>query len=909
MKSRQGKFDKKDSTTPTTLTTMINATKPERSEEQLRQDAEVFRLFSENVNDLIAILDTQGRRLYNSPSYKTLLGDPKKLIGTDSFLEIHPDDRERIKQIFEETVATGIGQRTGFRFLLEGGDIRYIESQSSAIRGADGKIEKVLLVSREITERRLAEEALRESELRYRSLFDRMMDGVYRSTPEGRFVEINDSMVKMFGYSSKEEMMQVDIKKDLYFAPEDRESLFLDTEEEKVDIFRMKRKDGSEIWVEDHGQYVHDENGKIIFHEGILRDITERTRGNILQEAVYKISEATVISPNLDDLFIRVHKIIQKVMPADNFYIALYDEKEDLLSFPYFVDEVDLPAPPQKPGKGLTEYVLKTGKSLLCNEEMTEVLLREGKADIVGIPSPIWLGVPLKIEGKSIGVMTVQHYSNPNAYGGRELKMLEYVSSQIAKAIDRKQREKSLSESEARWRTLMESSPGLIHTIDRNGKILYINKPAPGFRRDEIIGSSIYDYVKPETATLLRQHIADVFDSVRTVSFELQAAGFSGGEAWYACTVGPITRDKKVDTAIMISIDITSRKRAEEKLNLSIEILSRISTLVLVADSQGKIIYISPSAKSILGYDPEELLDNGWWEITHTNMEERENEINSVIRFAKGDVPVSEKPYERMVKHRNGEPRWILWKDAKGPDELLIGVGHDITEKKSVEQERKNLETQLSQIQKMESIGTLAGGVAHDFNNILGIILGYSSMLQKFSSDPKKLSQSIDVITKSAKRGAALVQQILTFARKTDVQFESVDINNIIKELVRMINETFPKTIAIEINLDETLPPIVADQTQLHQALLNLCVNARDAMPHGGTLTFRTASIRGKELQQTFPDISEEQYLFVKISDNGVGMDEATKARIFEPFFTTKEKGKGTGLGLAVVYGDRKSVV
>jgi two-component system cell cycle sensor histidine kinase/response regulator CckA len=203
----------------------------------------------------------------------------------------------------------------------------------------------------------------------------------------------------------------------------------------------------------------------------------------------------------------------------------------------------------------------------------------------------------------------------------------------------------------------------------------------------------------------------------------------------------------------------------------------------------------------------------------------------------------------------------------------------------------------------MESIGTLASGVAHDFNNILGIILGYASLLIQKPMDPPKLHAYADSIVKAADRGAALVRQILTFARKSEFKLEQVDVNSIIGELAKMLGETFPKTISLSLQLEKALPALPIDRTQLHQALLNLCVNARDAMSERGSLTIATRLVLGDVMGSRFAAAYGRKFVEISVSDTGSGMDEATRTRIFEPFFTTKEIGKGTGLGLAVVFG------
>ncbi len=236
-------------------------------------------------------------------------------------------------------------------------------------------------------------------------------------------------------------------------------------------------------------------------------------------------------------------------------------------------------------------------------------------------------------------------------------------------------------------------------------------------------------------------------------------------------------------------------------------------------------------------------------------------------------------------------------------DDRVVGVYGlyvDITE-------RRKLEERLREAQKLESLGTLAGGIAHDFNNILAIILGYASRIESVRNQPAKLSESVAAIAKATQRGAAVVGQLLTFARKSNVVFERITLNDSVREVVKLVRETFAKAINVSMELEEHLPPIIADPTQVHQVLLNLCVNARDAMPFGGTLTLRTRLVSGESLRSRLPGAEFAKYVAVEVVDTGHGMDEATRKRIFEPFFTTKEIGKGTGLGLAVAFGIMRS--
>ena len=216
---------------------------------------------------------------------------------------------------------------------------------------------------------------------------------------------------------------------------------------------------------------------------------------------------------------------------------------------------------------------------------------------------------------------------------------------------------------------------------------------------------------------------------------------------------------------------------------------------------------------------------------------------------------------------------------------------------------RKRLEQQLIQAQKMEGLGTLAGGIAHDFNNILGIILAYASQVEARSSKPEQLSQAVKVIKEAVDRGAALVQQLLTSARQAEAHFSATDLNALCLEFEQMLRATFPKMINFELALQPGLPTITADRSQLHQVMLNLCVNARDAMPEGGTMFISTALVSGDEVAESFTGTDAKQYVRLQVRDTGAGMTADVKTHIFEPFFTTKERAKGTGLGLSVVYG------
>lgn len=217
--------------------------------------------------------------------------------------------------------------------------------------------------------------------------------------------------------------------------------------------------------------------------------------------------------------------------------------------------------------------------------------------------------------------------------------------------------------------------------------------------------------------------------------------------------------------------------------------------------------------------------------------------------------------------------------------------------------ERAQLEQQLLQTQRLEELGQLVGGVAHDLNNILGVVIGHNQLMARWKSNSEKLSKSLEEADKAAKRGANLVKQLLTFARKVEFTVERVAINKVVEEVANLLISTFPENISLSLQLAGELPLVNTDPNQLYQVLLNLCVNARDAMPSGGALSISTSVQGGETVKSRFRQAEEDKYITINVTDTGIGIEKEHLKRIFEPFFTTKEEGHGTGLGLSVVYG------
>jgi two-component system cell cycle sensor histidine kinase/response regulator CckA len=391
-----------------------------------------------------------------------------------------------------------------------------------------------------------------------------------------------------------------------------------------------------------------------------------------------------------------------------------------------------------------------------------------------------------------------------------------------------------------------------------------------------------------------------------TIGEEKAIEALKNGATDYVLKDHPARLVPSVQRALREAGERAERKRAEMAQRDSQElfrlITENVADLIAVVDLDGKRLYNNAAYREILG-DPETLRGTDSFQDIHPEDRDRIKALfldtvrtgighRAEFRFIAKDQSV-----------RYIESRGSVIRDSEGKVSRVVVLSRDVTERKKSELEKENLEVQFRQAQKMESIGTLAGGVAHDFNNILAIILGYGSLLEKNQPAPGELTKALANITQAARRGSAVVRQLMTFARKSNVVFAPTHVNTLIQELAGMVEATFPKTITLSTRLAADLPVITADAGQLNQALLNLCVNARDAMPEGGTIAITTEKVNADSIRARFREAEKVAHIAIHVSDTGCGMDDATRQRIFEPFFTTKQLGKGTGLGLAMVYG------
>jgi PAS domain S-box-containing protein len=594
-------------------------------------------------------------------------------------------------------------------------------------------------------------------------------------------VRINEEFTRTFGFTPGESIGK---RIDTLLVPPDRtaETQFIAEslkKGEKITLETKRRRKGGALVDVSIAAAPVTADGAVIAHYIVYRDISEQKRAEALSSALYRIAERSNSAVDLQQFFASIHNILGELMYARNFYIALFDRETSTLSFPYFVDEED-PAPePQKPSRGLTEYVLRTSEPVLCTPQLFDELMKQGEVELVGAPSVDWLGVPLKTPSATVGVLAVQSYSDNVRFGERDKEILTFVAQQVASAIEHKRYEEALRRPESRYRSVVQSAVYGIYRASVLGQFLDVN-PA-------LIGMLGYESAE-ELLALDPRH--DLFQD-------------------------PHEQDR-----------LLKEYRQRGRLD-GVEVKWR--------RKDGNVITVRLNGRAVSS--PEE------------------------------------------------------------PNELLEVFAEDITE-------RRELEAQFRQAQKMEAVGRLAGGVAHDFNNLLMVISGYTEVLLEQATPSDSHYQKVLSIQQAADRATTLTRQLLAFSRKQLMELKVVDVNSIVEDMERLLRPLIGEDIELATRLGPGVGHTRADAGQLEQVLMNLVVNAKDAMPEGGRITVQTSDVTVEESdrrEHTF--LEAGRYVLLSVTDTGNGMDEETKSRIFEPFFTTKEKGKGTGLGLSTVYG------
>ena len=472
---------------------------------------------------------------------------------------------------------------------------------------------------------------------------------------------------------------------------------------------------------------------------------------------------------------------------------------------------------------------------------------------------------------------------------------------------ERKQAEKALQESEVRYRLLAENIRDVIWTMNLDGHFTYVSPSVfqlRGYTAEEVMNQSIQDAFTADSALRVLGGIqillAENETQTHSTNWELQQPCKDGRTVWTEVSVN-IIRDThgSAQAVLGLSRDITDRKIAEEKIAEQAHVLDVALDPIILRDMNDALIFWNKAAEKLYGWTFEEA------KTLNVNQFVAEGDQRKYEHGVKEFREKGECKIELQQITKNGRKvitlsRWSLVRNQDGKPYARLVIDRDITE-------QRNFETQLRRSQRMESLGTLAGGIAHDLNNVLAPVLMSIQILNLKVTDPnlKKLIASLEA---STKRGSDIIKQVSTFARGTEKDFAPQQLRYIVSEIETTINETFPKNIQLRVGISKDLSLVLGDAAQLQQVLMNLCLNARDAMPDGGRLTVTAEDMSMDEsFARMILGAHPGRYVVLTVADTGTGIPAEIQEKVFEPFFTTKEKGKGTGFGLSLVYAIVKS--
>jgi PAS domain S-box-containing protein len=740
------------------------------------------------------------------------------------------------------------------------------------------------------TEHRRAEEMLRESEEKYRTILENIEDGYYEVDLPGNFTFFNDPVCRLFGYS-KDELMGMNDRR--YTDQENSKKLYQTFnkvyktgEPTKGFDWEIIRIDGTKRYIEASVSLVKNPSGQPIGFRGIVRDITERKQAEEAlrteKQRFQTLSEQAPFGTVMID--------------QDGTFRYMNPKFRELFGY----DLTDVP-------DGKTWFRKAYPDPTYRHHVISDWLNDLERAKPGEKRSRVFTAICKDGTEKIVNFISVQ------LDRGEHLMACDDIT-------ERKRAEEALGNSEERFRIAAESSSDLIWDWDiSNGRLEWFGNI------DELLGYNPGEF--PRTIDFWEKIIhPDEHDRVMIALdkhlkihkpyMEEYRVQRKDGTFCYWTDRGTAFWDEKGNPFKMIGAcaDITERKRDEEALRKSEEryrtILENIEDGYFEVDLPGNFTFFNDSLCRMLGYSRDEMIGMGNQQ--YTDQENRKKLFQAFNEVYRTGEPIKGFDWEVITKNGTklfGEVSVSLIKDSKGQPIGFRGIARDITDRKRAEKEMAELQEQLRQSQKMEAIGRLGGGIAHDFNNLLTIIKGYSqlSLLDLKESDP--LWGNIQEIQKATQRAADLTRQLLAFSRRQILDLKVLDLNALLKDLDKMLRRIIGEDIELVTLLARDLGRVKIDPGQIEQVILNLAVNSRDAMPSGGKLTIETANVvLDEEYAHAHVAVIPGHYVRLSISDTGVGMPRELKEKVFEPFFTTKEKGKGTGLGLSMVYGIIKQI-
>ena len=752
------------------------------------------------------------------------------------------------------------------------------------IRDAEGNIIAGLEIVREITARKESEKQLAENERRLSALMNNLPGVAYRCRNDSNWTMeyLSNGCEALVGYTPTDLLENSAISFNDLIHPDDRQPVWASVQAALAEkkpyqvTYRVQTAQGEGKWVWEKGNGIFDPSGNILALEGFITDITEHKR----------------IEQALQDSEIKYRTLVENSMVGvsiiqDNRYRFVNNRFCEITGYSY-EELVDKMTPLDTTHGDDREAVAENLKKRLSGE----------------VGTVHYTARKLRKDG---GIRTVDIYGSSVVYRGRRA-----ILGTIIDITEQKRAEHALQDSETKYRTLVENALVGVYII-QDTLFRFVNKrfcEIHGYSFDEIVDKLgpmdlVCEDAKDIVAENVRKRLDGEVDSVRYTSKALR----KDGSIRIVEVFGSTTLYDGRKAILGTLIDITDQKRTEEILREQEDFLSsiveNIPNMLFIKDARDlRFIRVNRAGEEVMGHSREELIGKNDYDFFPKEQADFFTQKDREVLQHKVVCDIPEEPIDTSAGKRILHTKKIPILNDLGEPAFLLGISEDITPHKQAEKEREKLQAQLTQAQKMESVGRLAGGVAHDFNNMLSAILGYSEMALEQLNPADPLFGNLMEIKKAAKRSAELTKQLLAFARKQTAAPKILDLNETVESMLKMLRRLIGENINLVWVPGTGIHPILMDPSQVDQILANLCVNARDAIAGVGKIIIETRPVTFDDAMcSTHPTCTPGEHVMVSVSDTGSGMTKGILENLFEPFFTTKEQGKGTGLGLATVYG------
>lgn len=900
----------------------------------LRESEQKYHQILDSIADMVFVKQPDSRLVWANKAFRTYYGMTlEELQGIVDAPFNEPD--YTLNYIQDDAMVLTTGQTVEIPeepVTRHDGVVRLFSTSKAPIYDENGQITMLVGVCRDITEQKQVEVKLRQRK--------EFLKSIYEGADQAIFViDVDDA--NNFHYASFNRIAE-------QFAGNSTEELQGKTPEEafgpaigagfRQNYHRCLQAGTSisyeeQVVFENHTLWtlttlspLRNEQGDIYRIVGNAIDITDRKQAELAlqqqilrEQLVAEISQDIRQSLNLHEVLSRTVERVRELLNTDRVLIFRFrsDWQGDIMMESVGADWISLLsttiADPCFRDRYIESYRLgRIGILHDIDEEnldpcYVELLKQfQVKANLV---------VPI-LQGENLwGLLTVHHCSAPRDWQPSEIDLLRQLATQVGIAIqqselyqqmrldllERERMQVVLEESEERFRTLSSAAPIGICQTNADGICIYTNahwQEMSGLSFIDCLGDGWLQAVHPDDRPMIFQ-AWDAFiqgGSENLPEFRLLTP--QGEVRWISAKVATMqSATSEVIGYVGICEDITDRKQAEQKIREQAALLDIASDAIFVRDLDHQILYWNQGSERLYGWSATEAIGQNAMDL----LREPVTQITQILEILldrgewRGEIYKTTKAGKGAIV----EAHWTLVRDESGQPSSILSVSTDITEK-------KQLEAQFYQAQRLESLGTLASGIAHDLNNVLTPILAITQLLRlKLLNLDERSQEMLRVLEDSAKRGANMIKQILTFTRGTGEKQIPLRVAPLLLEVAQVAQQTFPKSIAIRENIsDQPYGLVSADPTHLHQVFMNLCVNARDAMPEGGTLTLSLENYFVDAIfAHTVLNARVGNYLLITIADTGTGISPELRDRIFEPFFTTKEPGKGTGLGLSTVLG------